>query len=144
VTVVKSTHPPTLAALDISWPAEISFGSELSLLGATPERDVILRNDFLRVALFWEVLAAPKIDYQMRLRLITDDGAVALEQTGQPSHNRYPTTRWAAGERVRDNQALWIPPDFSAGTYHIQVQVLDDAGQSVNDWVELGQLDTVE
>jgi hypothetical protein len=144
VTVAKSAQSPIMAELDIRWPTEIKFGSELMLLGATPERDLILRNDFLRIALFWEALSDPTVDYQIRLQLVTGDGTVALTQTGQPSYNRYPTTRWAAGERVRDNHAFWISPDFSAGAYRIQVQVLDDAGQPLDQWAELGELETAK
>jgi hypothetical protein len=144
VTVTKSAQPPTIAELAISWLTEVKFGSELLLLGATPERDLILRNDFLRIALFWEALTAPTVDYQIRLQVVTGDGAVALTQTGQPSHNRYPFTHWTGGERVRDNHAFWIPPDFSAGTYRVQVQVLDEAGQPVGEWVELGKIKAAE
>jgi hypothetical protein len=45
-----------------------------------------------------------------------------------------------AGERVRDNHALWIPAGFPAGVYRVQVQLLDEAGHPTGDWLELGQL----
>jgi hypothetical protein len=65
-----------------------------------------------------------------------------LEETIQPSHNRYPTTRWTAGERVRDNHALWIPADFPTGLYHLQAQILNETGQAVSEWIELGESET--
>jgi hypothetical protein len=150
VTVARSARSPTLAELDIAWPvpeqtfevrsAKTSKILVIRLLGATPEREIIPRNDFLRIALFWEVSEAPPVDYQVSLRLLTADGTVALTETSQPSFGRYPTSHWVAGERVRDNHALWIPVDFPAGTYRVQVQWLDEAGQPVSDWFELGQL----
>jgi len=149
VTVTKAAQPSTVEDLGITWPVsqtcevlKTSQVSAIRLLGATPERDAIRRNDFLRVALFWEATAAPTVDYSISLRLATAAGQVALTETGQPSYNRYSTTRWAAGERVRDNHALWIPAEFPAGMYRLQAQILDELGRPVSDWVELGRLDT--
>ncbi len=148
VTVTKAAQPPAVEELDIAWPimeqtSQVFKTCEVlpvQLLGATPERDTIRPNDFLRVALFWEAVTAPTINYRISLRLVNQAGAVALEETNQPSFDRYPTTRWAAGERVRDNHALWIPPDFAAGTYRLHARVLDEAGQPLTEWLELGQV----
>lgn len=149
VTVEKPSRPPDTAELGITWPVsmqktsevlDISEVSPIRLLGATPERNVILLNDTLRVALFWEAIRAPTVDYRINLRLLSANGTAVLEETAQPSHNRYPTTRWAAGERVRDNHALWIPPDFAAGTYRLQVRLVDQTGQPVGEWLELGKM----
>jgi hypothetical protein len=140
VSVVKAPHPPSLADLDITWPAPADLGPGLRLLGAMPEREWLPRSDFLRVALFWEAMSAPLADYQVSLRLLDAGGTEVLMETARPSYDRYPTTRWVAGERVRDNHALWIPPDFPAGTYRLQVRLLDQAGQGIGAWVGLGEL----
>jgi hypothetical protein len=163
VTVMKPAQPPAVAELGITWPtttqtAEVAdvpsdetlraepqdeaSAVSIKLLGATPEREIILRNDYLRLALFWEATTTPTVDYHISLRLLAGDGTVMLEETTQPSHNRYPTTRWTAGERVRDNHALWIPADFPAGTYRIQTQILDGSGQAISEWIELGESET--
>jgi hypothetical protein len=141
VTVVKAPRPPSLADLDITWPASADWGPGLRLLGATPEREWLQRNDFLRVALFWEATSAPLADYQVSLRLLDAGGTTVLEETARPSYDRYPTTRWVAGERVRDNHALWIPPDFPAGTYRLQARLVDQAGQGIGEWLGLGELE---
>ncbi len=146
---VRLTRPesnPTPAELGITWPTqtfEVSKTSKLStirLLGATPERETIQRNDFMRLALFWEAVEQPDRDYQISLRLLAADGVTALTETSQPSFGRYPTSRWAADERVRDNHALWIPPDLAAGVYRVQIRLLDEGGQVLTEWIELGQL----
>lgn len=152
VTVARPSRPPSIAELDIAWPAtiqtaevlETSAAPEIRLLGATPERGAILRNDFLRVAIFWEAIAVPMPDYQVSLRLLASDDTVATQEASRPSHNRYPAPRWTAGERVRDNHALWIPPDFPAGMYRLQLQLLDEAGLPVGEWIELGTMRTAE
>jgi hypothetical protein len=148
VTVTRPTSPPTADELGIAWPVrnqtsevlEIPEVLPIRLLGATPEREVIQRNDFLRVALFWEASEAPARDYQVSLRILAADGTVALTETARPSFGRYPTLRWAAGERIRDNHALWVPAGFPAGLYRLQAQLVDEAGQAIGDWIELGQL----
>jgi hypothetical protein len=140
VTIHKPATPPVLTELDIAWPVEADFGPELRLLGTTPERPIIMRNDFLRLAVFWEAKRSPSQDYQIRLRLLASGGEVAIQETTQPSHRRYPTTLWQAGERVRDNHALWIPVDFPADTYQIQLQVVEQRGQPTGPWIELGTM----
>ncbi|MBI1880046.1 MAG: hypothetical protein HYR94_17815 [Chloroflexi bacterium] len=139
VKVAKPAQPPPVSELGIVWPMtkQIPRVSSLRLLGATPEREAIQRNDSLRVALFWEAVSRPAIDYQISLRLVTGDGVEVLNETSPPSFGRYPTSHWIAGERVRDNHAMWIPADFPAGAYRVQVQLLDEAGQLGGDWVEV-------
>ncbi|MCL4300386.1 MAG: glycosyltransferase family 39 protein [Anaerolineae bacterium] len=159
VTVTRPTNPPTLAELGITWPAPhvcqqqedtltnfhpSSLILHPCLLGATPERETIQRSDFLRVALFWEAVETPVPDYQVSLRFLAADDTVPLAETSRPSFGRYPMPQWTAGERVRDNHALWVPADFPAGTFRLQVQVVDETGQPLGDWLELGQLTALE
>lgn len=160
VTITRPTDPPTLEELGITWPTpqgcqpqedvltkfhpsspapKRGSSLHLCLLGVTPERETVQRNDFLRVALFWEAVETPIPDYQVSLRFLAADDTVVLTETSRPSFGRYPMPRWTASERIRDNHALWVPADFPAGTYRLQVQVLDEAGQPLGDWLELGQ-----
>jgi hypothetical protein len=148
VLVTRPSSPPTVAELDIAWPLaeqtfEVSKTSKvlpIRLLGATPERETIQRNDFLRLALFWEASETPAHDYQISLQVLAADGTVALAETTRPSFGRYPTLHWTAGERIRDNHALWVPAGFPAGLYRLQAQLVDETGQPVGDWIELRQL----
>ncbi len=144
VTVTKPANPPAVTDLDIRWPVEAKINADLQLLGATPERDVIRRNDFLRIALYWEALGKPTDNYKIKLRLLTTEGKVIWDEISQPSYNRYPTTLWTAGERVRDNHAVWISADFPSGVYQVQLQVLNGAGHVIGDWIELGLVRTEE
>jgi hypothetical protein len=152
VTVTRPTYPPSIAELGIVWPLTTQTPgvfktpgvSPIHLLGATPEREIIQRNDFLRVALFWEAVEMPIPDYQVSLRFLAAVDTVRLTGTSRPSFGRYPMPEWTAGERVRDNHALWVSADFPAGTYRLQVQVVDETGQPLGDWLELGQLTALE
>jgi hypothetical protein len=139
VRIEPPARQPTVAKLDIAWPAAAEYGP-LRLLGATSERDVIVSGDFLRLALFWEAAAAPTADYHIVVQLLNADGAVVAQVVEQPSHNRYPTAGWQLGERVRDNHALFIPADFQPGEYRLRVAVQTLAGEPLGQPIELGQL----
>lgn len=140
VRVTPASDQPTLAQLDILWSYQQRLTPELTILGATPERETIRPNDFLRIAIFWQAAVKPTTNYQVSLQLVNQTGELIQSQTNQPSHNRYPTIQWSAGERVRDNQALWLPADLSPGEYYLQVQLLTETGQPVSEWLTLGSL----
>jgi hypothetical protein len=113
---------------------------QLRWLGASSERDYINPNDFLRIALFWEASVQPTRNYQIQLRLVDESGQVRLESVNQPSHNRYPTREWSAGERVRDNHAWWIPADFPAGRYRLELNLLDETARPLGAWQVVGEM----
>ena len=140
VTVEKTAQYPSLDELNIRWPVTVEVTDKLRLLGATPARDSLQPGDFLRAAIFWEALAAPLPDYQVSLRLLAANGETLAERTVKPSHNRYPTSFWTAGERIRDNHALWVPPAAPPGIYQLQLQLLDSDDQPVTDWLTLGDV----
>jgi hypothetical protein len=142
VKVTRAYRVPNLAELGIMWPFmdQTPGVSSIRLLGVTPERHVIRRNDFLRLALFWETITPPTENYQIGLRLQAAAGSIALAEIAPPSFGRYPTSRWSEGERIRDNHALWIPADFPAGRYQLQLQLVTAAGKPLSNWLELGQL----
>lgn len=142
VTVTPPQRQPTLTELGITRPLTASTES-IRLLGLTPERESLPRHDFLRVALFWEALTAPQSDYYVMLRLVDETGQMWLSQQGQPSHGRYPTLQWSAGERVRDAQALWLPMDLPPGAYHLEMQLVDDTQQIAIPWLALGMWEVI-
>ncbi len=144
VSVTRPAHIPTLDTLGIEIPFSTDFGSELRLLGLTWEQDTLQRNDYQRISLFWESLTKPTHNYQISLRLLDPARNEVVQQVTQPSFNRYPTTQWLAGERVRDNHAIWVPANFPPGTFTLQLRVLYETGQPIGDWVELGQISAPE
>jgi len=151
VSVAKAERPPTIEELGIQRPATAHFDNGVVLLGSTAERDSLPPGDFYRLALFWKAETALDDSYSVAIRLLSTEGEEVLLQTGEPSAGRYPTTAWEEGEIVRDNHALRIPRDFSAGDYVIQLALLDSterrvplapaAGLSVeNGWLELSSV----
>jgi hypothetical protein len=155
VTVAEPNKAPTIEELGIAQQITVHFDNGMLLLGATAERDTLSPGDFYRLALFWRAEKELRNSYSVAIRLINGDGQEALSQTSEPSAGRYPTPGWEAGEIVRDNHALWIPRDFPAGDYTVQLALLDPMGNMVsappaadtaveNGWLDLGSLGTGE
>jgi hypothetical protein len=139
VIIEKSQRIPEIDELGITWPHLVEI-AQLRLLGSTPEQEALLANGFLRIALFWEAITGPSDDYLISVRLLDETGQLQAIHTAQPSFDRYPTSQWQAGERVRDNHALWIAETLPAGSYQLQLQVLAENGQPISGWLELGRL----
>ncbi|MFQ5612061.1 MAG: hypothetical protein ACE5H9_08005 [Anaerolineae bacterium] len=137
VSVARPDRPPAIDELGIATPIRRAWGSDLRLLGFTAAAETLARGDFLRLALFWEAGSAPLPDVQVSLRLLASGGDIVAERTVRPSNNRYPTRAWQPGERVRDNHALWVPPDLPAGRYELQLQLLGPDGESLGDPLKL-------
>ncbi len=135
VQVLPPDRPPTLAELDPAWPVEANFGP-LRLLGATPERDHLRPNDYLRLALFWEVTAPLTGDYHIQLRLLPD------QPVAPPTSTNTTNSGWSPGERRRDQHELWIGPDLPDGEYTLQLNVFDPQGQPLGGRLTLGRLAT--
>jgi hypothetical protein len=140
VIIEKSQRIPEIDELGITWPHLVEI-AQLRLLGSTPEQEALLANGFLRIALFWEAITGPSDDYLISVRLLDETGQLQAIHTAQPSFDRYPTSQWQAGERVRDNHALWIAETLPAGSYQLQLQVLAENGQPISGWLELGRLE---
>ncbi|MDH4207537.1 MAG: YfhO family protein, partial [Anaerolineae bacterium] len=131
ITVEQAESPPSLGDLGIAHPLLVSFDNGMTLLGFTAERDQLQSGDFYRLALFW--LAEHSVDqrYSVGVRFLGPDGEEVLSRLSEPSADRYPTTEWSEGEIVRDNHSLWVPRDFPAGEYDLQVAVLSPDGAKV-------------
>jgi hypothetical protein len=153
VTVCEPNEPPTIEELGIEQQITAHFDNGMLLLGATAERDTLSRGDFYRLALLWRAESELRDSYSVALRLVDGDGVEALSQMNEPSAGRYPTPGWEEGEIVRDNHALWIPRNFPAGDYTVQLALFDSTGNMVsappaaditveNDWLDLRSVGT--
>jgi hypothetical protein len=132
VTVTEAERPPSIEELGIEQQITMHFDNGMLLLGATAERDRLSPGDFYRLALFWRAERELRDSYSVAIRLVDGDGMEALSQTNEPSAGRYPTPGWEEGEIVRDNHALWIPRNFPAGDYIVQLALFDSTGNMVS------------
>jgi hypothetical protein len=153
VTVAEPSKPPTIEELAIEQQVTVHFDNGMTLLGSSAERDTLAPGDFYRLALFWRAEKELRDSYSVAIRLINGNGEEALSQTNEPSAGRYPTPGWEEGEIVRDNHALWIPRNFPAGDYTVQLALLDSMENMVsappaadtaveNGWLDLESVGT--
>ncbi len=59
---------------------------------------------------FWRATQAPDFDYTFFVHVIDAQGNLIAQADGEPYGGRYPTSLWAAGERVIDERELAVPP----------------------------------
>ena len=87
-----------------------------------------------QVSLFWQAGTAPGADYSLALWLINPAGERIELGQRQPLDGDYPTSRWAAGQWVRDRFSLTLPPDLPGGEYRLFAGWRDPSGG----WVTAG------
>jgi hypothetical protein len=102
---------------DISHPATASFAGQIELLGY----DAVPRNDALAVTLHWRSIEPPPVDYTVFLHLLDANGQIVAQHDSQPQAGAYPTSVWEAGQVVRDEHVLALPPDLPPGAYDLRV-----------------------
>lgn len=133
---VRAAHPPPAPAVSL----EYRFGEQLKLLGytATP----LPGNTGVRISLLWEAGAAPRDNYTVFVHLRDTPSTAFAQNDETPRGGAYPTSVWAAGERVSDEHVLtWpagiTPPPLTLylGVYRsadgIRLPVVDGQGRVV-------------
>ncbi len=117
-------------------PIAFTFGDSLSLLGwerIAPGESI--PNDVLQsnwpqsnwaIALYWQTSLPLDSDYTISVRPLVGgqlimNGPEAAIQDHQPVWGTYPTTRWPAGEVVRDVYALTIPDGITPNAVQIVI-----------------------
>ena len=101
-------HVKIPAAPEAQLPSRARFGEALQL------NDVRIRTNSVRFD--WTVLSPPPADYTLFMHVYDAAGARIMQQDAQPFDGAYPTGLWSAGEFVRDERTLTLPPE--AHTLH--------------------------
>jgi hypothetical protein len=55
------------------------------------------------------------------IHLVTTDGQIIAQADGQPALWTQPTSTWQPNEIIIDRHGLWLPPNTSAGNYHLLI-----------------------
>ncbi len=147
VTVRRPAVPPPVDILPIRYTNDERWGP-LRLLGHDRYKrgfrhapDTPLHpGDFLHMTLFWKAIRRPKARWHVTIAIVDGWGHIVSSLTDDPGGPTYPTTSWAAGEVVRGEFNLYLPPTLKPGTYGIQVQLWKDH-KPVREPVPLGTVD---
>ena len=82
-------------------------------------------GDVVGVRLVWSADATPGRAYKVFLHLLAPDGRLVAQHDGEPGGGQRPATSWAAGEAIRDNHGLLLPPDLPPGQYELRLGLYD-------------------
>jgi hypothetical protein len=98
----------------------------------------------LHLTVYWEALRQVESDYSVAVHLVAQDppqGSHDILDQADATHpvgNWYPTSRWSAGEIVRDDYVLDVPPDSSPVAVRIAMYQIDASGAFINTaWLSL-------
>lgn len=108
-------------------PASAIFGDQLELTGFWASSQAFA-GDWFYVVLRWHTLRAPTTDYRVFVHILDADGQIRFQKDKQPLNDLLPTSRWRAGQTLRDAYATVVPPDLPAGDYEIVMGVYDASG----------------
>lgn len=115
--------PPRAAAHPDAAP--ILFGEELALLDAQVDAARHAPGQPVTVTLTWQAVQRPTQDWRVTVALRhPDDQALLADHTNAPTHGRWPTDRWRAGDTFQEVITLTPPADgVRPSRYDVTVQV---------------------
>ncbi len=109
-------HLPAGAAPVIDpLPAPPTFGEAMRLVGRRVEPTSVRPGDKVTLMLAWQALAPTATDLNLFVHLVGPDGRILAQFDGPPLGSSYPTTDWAAGERILQPVTVSVPKDAPAG-----------------------------
>jgi hypothetical protein len=108
------------------------MGDEMTLLGYKLTCDRHPRT--LALALYWRADRKPATDYSVfvhasdKLEITQPQDLIAQADSRAPVYGRYATSRWDAGEVVRDDYRIQLPPDKAAQLVNVGLYTQDASG----------------
>ena len=99
-----------------------SFGP-LRLLSVDTPVTSIPQGSAIPVEMQWQASETPGEPLVIVVQLLDSDKRVAASLEEEPVRGRYPSTDWAAGEKVRDRHTLEVPQGLAEGKYRLVVGV---------------------
>jgi hypothetical protein len=116
----RAPHP--IEDLNVEHPLEAVLGDKVRLLGYNMKSG-FRPGDNIHLTLFWQCLEKMDEEYTVFIHLIDAGDNIVAQKDTPPVDGFYPTTKWQAGEIVRDQYDLLISPDVPMGDYRIEVGI---------------------
>ena len=149
VAVLRPEDAPEPGSLRAQRGADATLGGQIALRGFDLSSSAVRPGEELAVALYWQAVAAPAGDYTVFVQLLDEEGRLVAQSDAYPIEGRYPTSRWRAGEVVRDVHRVGVPPTVRgralrliAGMYRLETMerlaAVDGSGRPIGDHVALG------
>lgn len=99
-----------------------SFGGGLTLLGYDPPgrpEPPAAGQRILPVTLYWQAQPPPPEEIWSFVHLVDASGRPRAQVDKRVGGDRFPPSRWPAGEPVSDVSRLSLPPDLAPGAYRL-------------------------
>lgn len=128
VTPSVAAVPPSPGEFPVPNAGERAAGELFTLHGYTLDPRFLEPGGSAHVALFWQAQTTPDADYTLALWMVSGSGGRVALGEREPLDGDYPTSRWRAGQWVRDRFDLILPPDLPGGLYQVFVGWQDPAG----------------
>ncbi len=136
----------------IQHPLSADLGGLVTLLGYSLGAEQVAPGETLLLTLYWQAQRPIPERYTVFTHLLDFGGQVRGQMDSEPQGGGLPTDRWQVGEVVRDNYALEVDADATAGTHALEVgmylwatgdrlSVLDADGAPPGDFVLLGTVE---
>jgi len=148
------THrePRTSSPPDMGVTLRANFGDTIALLGGDLDPGPVRPGQTVYPVLYWQLQSRPPADVRVFVQLVGPDGRIWFQDDEMPQGPLYPSSRWAAGEVIREPRAASVPPDAPPGRYEVRVgaylaganrrlDVVDAAGAPRGDTVTLGAVE---
>jgi hypothetical protein len=91
-----------------------NLGGKVEIAGATVQPGRVVPGEAARITVFFKVLEPLAEDYTVFVHVEDADGKVErMNIDHKPAGGLYPTTQWKAGETVKDEFNLYLPPGAS-------------------------------
>lgn len=127
ITVTAPTVQPDVSKVQIPNRRDVSFGSQLRLLGSTFGLSKAPPGTAIEITLWWQAEAAALPAYNVQLQI--QHGSYRRTVVDEaPDVGTYPTSRWAKGALVEDKHEFVLPPDVPPGPLQILVQPTSESG----------------
>lgn len=125
VEVVRPSAAPSVSSLFVQHPSSALVAQGLRLVGFSGPTEPLAPGQKVPVNLFWQADGQLTADYDIHLALVDTRKNVIARVSGPPVDGKYPTSRWAAHELVRDQREIRIPVETPTGELTVMVSAGD-------------------
>ena len=119
--------PPRFEPFPMQHTLQADLEDGLTLLGYDLRQERQGEQWILHLALYWQARHQPSIDYTIFAQVLDGGGNFVSGWDNQPCHTTCPTTRWQAGEYLRDEYTLTVDAPQPDGGYLLQVGAYNPA-----------------
>lgn len=127
IKILPAQKQPALADLKIQHSLSTSL-APFTLLGYQIGREKASTGESVPLTLFWRADEKPGADYTFQVQF-SDKFSAPLPL----ANAAYPTSQWSAGEIVRGQYSIQIPPDASASTADLKLKLVGGGRERVTD-----------